>query len=383
MAIVALASSREDLEQQARRRSSWARPPAARASRFARAISRPWARWPAAQGRDSPQPRADARGRSGVRARGPLRQHRARLQQRHRHQNRRSRSPTSSSPRPASAPISAPRSSSTSSAARRGSSPRSPCSSRRCARSSCNGGANKKNLGAEDLGALENGLPNLEHHIENVAAIRRPGRRRHQPIHHGQRRRARDGGRVRAQAQGARGAERGVGEGRRRRRGARARGARCARQATRRASAPCTTPSCRSRRRSTPSSRKVYGGDGADYSAKADRAIEYLESIGLGETPVCMAKTQYSVTDDATKLGRPTGFRINVNEVYPLAGAGFVVAPGGRHHDDARAAEGALGGEDEHHEGRHHYGIVLSARSAGSALSTSERGMCAAPAYRD
>ena len=75
--------------------------------------------------------------------------------------------------------------------------------------------------------------------------------------------------------------------------------------------------------------RKVYGGDGADYSVKADRAIEYLESIGLGETPVCMAKTQYSVTDDATKLGRPTGFRINVNEVYPAAGAGFVVAQAG------------------------------------------------------
>jgi formate--tetrahydrofolate ligase len=75
--------------------------------------------------------------------------------------------------------------------------------------------------------------------------------------------------------------------------------------------------------------RKVYGGDGADYTAKADRAIEYLESIGLGETPVCMAKTQYSVTDDATKLGRPTGFRINVNEVYAAAGAGFVVAQAG------------------------------------------------------
>jgi len=75
--------------------------------------------------------------------------------------------------------------------------------------------------------------------------------------------------------------------------------------------------------------RKVYGGDGADYSVKADRAIEYLESIGLGETPVCMAKTQYSVTDDATKLGRPKGFRITVNEVYAAAGAGFVVAQAG------------------------------------------------------
>ncbi len=72
--------------------------------------------------------------------------------------------------------------------------------------------------------------------------------------------------------------------------------------------------------------RKVYGGAGADYSAKAERAITYLQSIGLGETPVCMAKTQYSLSDDATKLGRPTGFRVTVNDVYPVAGAGFIVA---------------------------------------------------------
>jgi formate--tetrahydrofolate ligase len=70
----------------------------------------------------------------------------------------------------------------------------------------------------------------------------------------------------------------------------------------------------------------IYGGDGADYSPAADRAITYLESIGLGGTPICMAKTQYSLTDDATKLGRPRGFRISVNEVRPSAGAGYVVA---------------------------------------------------------
>jgi formate--tetrahydrofolate ligase len=70
----------------------------------------------------------------------------------------------------------------------------------------------------------------------------------------------------------------------------------------------------------------VYGGDGADYASKADKAIEYLEANGMGRTPICIAKTQYSLTDDASKLGRPTGFRMTVNEVYPLAGAGFVVA---------------------------------------------------------
>jgi formate--tetrahydrofolate ligase len=75
--------------------------------------------------------------------------------------------------------------------------------------------------------------------------------------------------------------------------------------------------------------RKVYGGEGADYAPKAERAIEYLESIGLGGTPVCIAKTQYSLTDDPTKLGRPTGFRITINEVHASAGAGFVVAQAG------------------------------------------------------
>jgi formate--tetrahydrofolate ligase len=75
--------------------------------------------------------------------------------------------------------------------------------------------------------------------------------------------------------------------------------------------------------------RKVYGGDGVDYSPKAERTIDYLQSIGLGGSAICIAKTQYSLTDDATRLGRPTGFRIMINEVYPSAGAGFLVAQAG------------------------------------------------------
>ena len=75
--------------------------------------------------------------------------------------------------------------------------------------------------------------------------------------------------------------------------------------------------------------RRVYGGDGVDYSAAASRAIDNLESIGLHHTPICMAKTQYSLTDDPARLGKPTGFRITVNEVYGSAGAGFVVAKTG------------------------------------------------------
>lgn len=75
--------------------------------------------------------------------------------------------------------------------------------------------------------------------------------------------------------------------------------------------------------------KKVYGADGADFTPAASRAIDYLESIGMHDTPVCMAKTQYSLSDDPSKLGRPTGFRITVNEVYGSAGAGFVVAKTG------------------------------------------------------
>ena len=75
--------------------------------------------------------------------------------------------------------------------------------------------------------------------------------------------------------------------------------------------------------------KKVYGGDGVEYAPAAERSIDYLESIGLGATPVCMAKTQYSFTDDPTRMGRPHGFHITVNEVWGAAGAGFVVARAG------------------------------------------------------
>jgi formate--tetrahydrofolate ligase len=71
---------------------------------------------------------------------------------------------------------------------------------------------------------------------------------------------------------------------------------------------------------------RVYGADGVDIAPSAQRSIDYLESIGMGNTPVCIAKTQYSLTDDASRLGTPKGFRLTVNEVYGSAGAGFVVA---------------------------------------------------------
>jgi len=75
--------------------------------------------------------------------------------------------------------------------------------------------------------------------------------------------------------------------------------------------------------------KEIYGAAGVDYSAAADKNIAQCEAMGLGATPICMAKTQYSFSDDATKLGRPTGFRLTIRDVYPSAGAGFVVALAG------------------------------------------------------
>ena len=70
---------------------------------------------------------------------------------------------------------------------------------------------------------------------------------------------------------------------------------------------------------------KIYGADGVNYEPKARKALDKLTELGFGQVPVCMAKTQYSLSDDAKKLGRPTGFRITVRDAYVSAGAGFVV----------------------------------------------------------
>lgn len=72
--------------------------------------------------------------------------------------------------------------------------------------------------------------------------------------------------------------------------------------------------------------KEIYGADGVTYDVAASKAIERLEKLGYGNLPVCMAKNQYSLSDDATKLGRPSGFTVNIREVYVSAGAGFVVA---------------------------------------------------------
>ncbi len=75
--------------------------------------------------------------------------------------------------------------------------------------------------------------------------------------------------------------------------------------------------------------REIYGARGVQFAPAALRALELLPALGLGETPVCMAKTQYSFSDDATKLGAPSDYDLQVRDILPSAGAGFVVALAG------------------------------------------------------
>ena len=187
------------------------------------------------------------------------------------------------------------------------------------------GGADKKRLSAEDVGALERGLPNLEKHIENVRHFGVPG------VIALNRRTSDSDAELQFVADFA--ARAGVplaltevwekgGE------GGEALGTELLAVLDKKGAEfrPLYPTDLTIKDKIDIIVRQIYGGEGADYSPQADRAIQYIESIGLGRTPVCMAKTQYSLTDDASKLGRPRGFRISVNEVRPSAGAGFVVA---------------------------------------------------------
>jgi formate--tetrahydrofolate ligase len=101
---------------------------------------------------------------------------------------------------------------------------------------------------------------------------------------------------------------------------------------------------------------RVYGGDGVDYPARVERLIGQAEALGYGALPVCVAKTQRSLSDDPARLGRPRGFRITVNDLFISAGAGFLVAltgdittmPGFPRHPNAEridvGADGAITG---------------------------------------
>ena len=71
---------------------------------------------------------------------------------------------------------------------------------------------------------------------------------------------------------------------------------------------------------------RIYGADGIDIAPAAAKRLARLEELGYGALPICMAKTQYSLSHDATKLGRPIGFRVPVKSVTLAAGAGFITA---------------------------------------------------------
>lgn len=70
---------------------------------------------------------------------------------------------------------------------------------------------------------------------------------------------------------------------------------------------------------------KIYGGDGVDYAPKVNKEIKHLEELGYGNLPICVAKTQYSFSDDPTLFGRPKGFRVTIRDIKVSAGAGFIV----------------------------------------------------------
>jgi len=190
------------------------------------------------------------------------------------------------------------------------------------------GGADKKSLTKEDIGALERGLPNIAKHIENVkqfgvpvvVALNRHFADTDRELHMVQDFVARQGVPAALTEVFTKGGAGGEELGKQvlamlDRKGADFK--------------PLYDATLPIKDKIETIVRRVYGGDGVDYAPAADRAIGYLESVGLGQTPVCIAKTQYSLTDDPTILGRPTGFRITINDVWPAAGSGFVVARAG------------------------------------------------------
>ena len=75
--------------------------------------------------------------------------------------------------------------------------------------------------------------------------------------------------------------------------------------------------------------REIYGADDVIFTKKAKTNIKKLTDLGLDKLPICIAKTQYSLSDDPTLLGRPTGFNIEINDLIPNTGSGFLVAISG------------------------------------------------------
>ena len=191
-----------------------------------------------------------------------------------------------------------------------------------------NGGVHKANLGEENLEALKAGLANLNAHIENIGQY-------HVPVVVAINRFAEDTDAELAmieQACRSLGAEYAVsevfakgGEGGR----ALAEKVVALADSGKASFAPLYEDDLPIKEKIAVIAGKIYGAKGVRYTAAAERMIRSIEDLGYGRLPVCIAKTQYSLSDDPTLLGRPTDFTIHIRQVRLSAGAGFVVALAG------------------------------------------------------
>ena len=191
-----------------------------------------------------------------------------------------------------------------------------------------NGGAAKGELGKENLEALERGLPNLLKHVENitrvfglpaVVAVNRFVQDTDAELELIRAQCARYGVNVALSEVWGKGGEGGLELAREVLR-------LCDEKADFRFAYELDQPL---RSKIEAIVKRVYGGAGVSYSAPAAKELDRLEAMGFGGLPVCMAKTQYSLSDDPAKLGRPEGFTVTVSKVKVSAGAGFVVVQTG------------------------------------------------------
>ena len=221
----------------------------------------------------------------------------------------------------------------------------------------------EENVEAVRLGCAEPGEADRERH-----AVRHPRGRGHQLVpdrHAGRGRgdpRGRDG--RRCAGRGRRDAFRRWRQGRGRpRRG----GLGCDRGRVAPTSSCSTRTTCRWPTRSRRSRRRIYGADGVEFLPAARKSLTQYEELGYGHLPICMAKTQYSLSHDAALKNRPTGFTVPIREVRLSAGAGFVTPLVRRDADDARPAVAAGRREDRHRRRREHRRAVLAAGSGRAA----------------
>lgn len=187
------------------------------------------------------------------------------------------------------------------------------------------GGADVKNLNTENLEALDKGFENLERHIENVrkfgvpavVAINRFPSDTVAELNLIEERCRRSGARVALSEVWAKGGEGGI----------------ALAEAVLKTMAeepanfkPLYSEELPIKDKITIIAREIYGADGVDFTKEAENTIRQYTKLGFDKMPICMAKTQYSFSDDPSRLGRPTGFRITVREVRVSRGAGFLVA---------------------------------------------------------